>query len=84
MALLSLVYLKTFHSVSRLLLIIIVLIPKDKSISPPIKVLFNVVEWTFEDVECRFSDTEHTFNIDERNFLIGKSTFFSNNNQEIS
>lgn len=31
-----------------------------------------------------FSDAERTFNIAERNFLIGKSTFFSNNNQEIS
>ena len=61
-----------------MLLIIIVLIPKDKSIYPSIKVLFNVTEWTFGDVERRFSGAEHTFNIDERNFLIGKSTFFSN------
>ena len=67
-----------------MLLIIIVLIPKDKSISRSINVLFNVIERTFEDVEHRFSDAEHTFNIDELNFLIGKSTFFSNNNQEIS
>lgn len=59
-----------------MLLIIIVLIPKDKSIYPSTKVLFNVIERTFEDVECTFSDAERTFNIAERNFLIGKSTFF--------
>lgn len=63
---------------------IIVLILKDKSISPSINVLFNVIERTFEDVEHRFSDAEHTFNIAERNFLIGKSTYFLNNYQEIS
>lgn len=59
-----------------MLLIIIVLIPEDKSIYPSTKVLFNVIERTFEDVECLFSDAERTFNIAERNFLIGKSTFF--------
>ena len=84
MALLSLVYLKTFHSVSRLLLIIIVLIPKDKSIYSLMKVSFNDVEPTFSDVERTFSVVERTFNVAERNFLLGKSTFFPNSNEDFS
>ena len=31
-----------------------------------------------------FSDVERTFSVDERNFLFGKSTFFPNNNQDLS
>ena len=65
-------------------LIIIVLIPKDKSIYPSVKVSFNVIERTFNDAEYRFNDAERTFNVAERNFLLGKSTIFPNNNQDFS
>ena len=31
-----------------------------------------------------FSDAKRTFNVAKRNFLLGKSTIFTNNNQDFS